>query len=101
MTLSFLKGSQSASVRVTGIAILLLVFAPGCHAQASTPSKAAPDAYSMDKNGESMVLVDGFWRFHPKDDSLWADPAFDDSQWPLARADKSWNEQGYRSSADC
>jgi hypothetical protein len=51
--------------------------------------------YDMEKVREPMILLDGLWRFHPGDDSHWADPAFDDSQWPLIRADKSWNEQGY------
>jgi len=35
------------------------------------------------------------WRFHPGDDPRWADPNFDDSQWPLLRGDKSWDDQGY------
>lgn len=56
---------------------------------------ASAQVYDMEKVREPMVLLDGLWRFHPGDDSHWADPAFDDSQWPLIRADKSWNEQGY------
>ena len=35
------------------------------------------------------------WRFHTGDDPQWASPAFDDSQWPLLRMDRSWNVQGY------
>jgi hypothetical protein len=56
---------------------------------------ASAQVYDMEKVREPMILLDGLWRFHPGDDSHWADPAFDDSRWPLIRADKSWNEQGY------
>lgn len=35
------------------------------------------------------------WRFHTGDNPQWADPAFDDSQWPLIKADRGWAEQGY------
>ena len=40
--------------------------------------------------------IHDLWRFHTGDDSAWADPAFDDSQWQLLRSDLSWSEQGYR-----
>jgi sigma-B regulation protein RsbU (phosphoserine phosphatase) len=36
------------------------------------------------------------WRFHPGDDPRWADPSFDDSQWPLLRGDLTWDQQGYK-----
>jgi sigma-B regulation protein RsbU (phosphoserine phosphatase) len=36
------------------------------------------------------------WRFHPGDDPRWADPSFDDSQWPLLSGRKSWDSQGYK-----
>ncbi len=32
---------------------------------------------------ERLQLVNG-WRYHPGDDPEWADPAFDDSSWPVA-----------------
>jgi hypothetical protein len=54
----------------------------------------------MDKDREPVVSLEGLWRFHPGDDPRWADPAFDDSQWPLIRGDKSWSEQGYNDMAD-
>lgn len=42
-----------------------------------------------------MAMLDGLWHFHPGDNMHWADPAFDDSAWPLIHADKPWSEQGY------
>ncbi|HEX4582427.1 MAG TPA: hypothetical protein VH139_10210, partial [Acidobacteriaceae bacterium] len=39
--------------------------------------------------------LDGLWQFHPGDDPRWADPAFDDSAWPLLRSDRPWSVQGY------
>lgn len=43
-----------------------------------------------------IVPLDGLWRFHPGDNMAWADPKFDDSDWPLLRSDESWSVQGYR-----
>lgn len=37
----------------------------------------------------------GAWAFHPGDDLRWADPAFDDSDWPRLRVPGSWGRQGY------
>ena len=36
------------------------------------------------------------WRFHPGDDPSWAAPGFDDSGWPLLKADAPWSVQGYK-----
>ncbi len=41
------------------------------------------------------VSITAPWRFQTGDDPRWADPVFDDSQWPLLRMDRSWNAQGY------
>ena len=41
-------------------------------------------------------MLDDLWRFHPGDDPRWADPALNDSAWPLLLSDKSWSEQGYK-----
>jgi phosphoserine phosphatase RsbU/P len=41
------------------------------------------------------VNLDGQWRFHTGDDSLWADPSFDDSNWPSVNLSQSLAEQGY------
>lgn len=41
------------------------------------------------------VVITAPWRFHTGDQPEWASPAFDDSQWPLLRMDRSWSMQGY------
>jgi Stage II sporulation protein E (SpoIIE) len=43
-----------------------------------------------------MSELHGLARFHPGDDPHWADPNFDDSQWPLLRLDQPWSQQGYK-----
>jgi serine phosphatase RsbU (regulator of sigma subunit) len=61
---------------------------------------AAPVAgQTVDLTKQTVLLADlskAKWRFHPGDDPRWADPAFDDSQWPLLAGDRSWDEQGYK-----
>ena len=65
-------------------------------------------SFDLDHGREPMVSLDGPWRFHPGDSPLqppsqptgpqkplWAQPAFDDSAWPLLQAGKSWSTQGY------
>ena len=42
-----------------------------------------------------VASLDGLWRFHPGDNPSWANPGFDDSQWPLLRSDTDWASQGY------
>jgi hypothetical protein len=64
------------------------------------PALSAPaQVFDLDKDREPVAVLNGLWRFHPGDDPRWADPAFDDSQWPLIRADKGWSEQGYKNMA--
>src|SRR5271163_3233015 len=56
-------------------------------------------AQSFDLTAKSPPLADlsrAQWRFHPGDDPRWADPGFDDSQWPLLAGDRSWDAQGYK-----
>ncbi len=43
-----------------------------------------------------VSLADTKWRFHPGDDPQWASPSFDDSGWPLLKADAPWSGQGYK-----
>jgi hypothetical protein len=52
-------------------------------------------SFSLDRDREPVISLDGFWRFHPGDDPRYADPDLDDSAWPLLRSDKPWSEQGY------
>jgi hypothetical protein len=62
-------------------------------ASAQQPS---PATFDLDKGREVILVLDGQWRFHPGDDPRWADPAFNDSAWPLLRSDKTWSDQGYK-----
>ncbi|WP_433983160.1 beta galactosidase jelly roll domain-containing protein [Tunturiibacter empetritectus] len=64
---------------------LLLCAASGLHAQ----------TFNLQTGREAVASLDGLWRFHTGDNPAWADPNFDDSQWPLLRSDKDWNQQGY------
>jgi phosphoserine phosphatase RsbU/P len=55
--------------------------------------------FDLSKSPQSLISLDGLWRFHPGDDPTWANPSFDDSAWPLLRGDKSWAAQGYNGMA--
>ena len=67
---------------------LLLLLAPAVGLRAQT--------YDLSHHTELLGdLSDVQWRFHTGDDPRWADPSFDDSAWPLLRADRGWAEQGY------
>jgi sigma-B regulation protein RsbU (phosphoserine phosphatase) len=65
---------------------ILLCAASGLHAQ----------TFNLQTGREAVASLDGLWRFHTGDNPAWADPNFDDSQWPLLRADEAWGEQGYK-----
>jgi phosphoserine phosphatase RsbU/P len=65
---------------------LLLCSAPSLHAQ----------TFNLETGREPIASLDGFWRFHTGDNPAWADPNFDDSQWPLLRSDEAWGQQGYK-----
>jgi phosphoserine phosphatase RsbU/P len=66
---------------------LLLCAASGLHAQ----------TFNLQTGREPVASLDGLWHFHTGDDPAWADPNFDDSQWPLLRSDEAWGQQqGYK-----
>jgi Stage II sporulation protein E (SpoIIE) len=53
-------------------------------AQQATPSTQAPharDAVVPVTLGQSVVALNGPWKFHVGDNPQWAEPGFDDSQW--------------------
>ena len=64
----------------------LLCVASGLHAE----------TFNLQAGREPVASLDGLWRFHTGDNPAWADPNFDDSQWPLLRSDEAWGQQGYR-----
>lgn len=52
--------------------------------------------FNLEAAREPVASLDGLWRFHTGDKPAWADPDFDDSQWPLLRSNEVWNQQGYQ-----
>lgn len=71
-------------------AMVLLVFAAFfSHAQAPTP------AIVIDGLGKGTVPLNGPCKFHLGDNSAWAAPTFNDSEWALIAADHPWGMQGY------
>jgi len=87
--------------RLAVLSALALAGAVSFHAQ----------SFDLDRDRESLVSLDGLWRFHPGDSPpasasanspdatpgfLWAEPNFDDSAWTLLKSDRSWSGQGYK-----
>jgi len=83
--------------RIILATLAIPVFAVVLPAQPPTPNP--PGIFDLDKDREPLVSLAGLWRFHPGDDPDgklgWANPAFDDSSWPLLRSDIGWSAQGY------
>jgi hypothetical protein len=44
--------------------------------------------FNLQTDREPVVSLDGMWRFHTGDSPAWANPDFDDSQWPLLHSDE-------------
>ncbi|WP_263358925.1 PP2C family protein-serine/threonine phosphatase [Acidicapsa ligni] len=61
----------------------------------SLPGQPLGPTFDFIHDREAVVSLDGSWRFHPGDNPAWADPALDDSSWPLLKGDKPWSSQGY------
>src|SRR5580698_7861755 len=81
------------------LAFALMCSSFGVPAKAEIPSQPTPAVFDLDQGRELSVPIGGLWRFQVGDDvdgaNRWASPSFDDSQWPLIRADRSWSEQGF------
>jgi hypothetical protein len=66
---------------------------------AGVPQCARILAQTDDLTAQTLPLADLSqvkWRFHTGDDPRWADPNFDDSQWPLLSGNQTWDGQGYK-----
>lgn len=57
---------------------------------------AFTQVFNMAHDRVQMATLDGLMRFHIGDNSLWSQPGFDDSTWPLISSSKAWSEQGYK-----
>lgn len=69
-------------------ALLVMLALCGC-------GLAWAQSFDLTSGRVPLASIDGLWRFHTGDNPAWADPKFDDSQWPLLRSDKNWSIQGY------
>jgi phosphoserine phosphatase RsbU/P len=76
------------SVLLVRLASLSLLLCAAAGLQAQT--------FNLQTGREPVASLDGFWRFHIGDNPTWADPNFDDSQWPLLRSDEAPGQQGYK-----
>ena len=75
---------------------LLFLLSPPLLGFAVAPAPLAAQEFDLLANTEPLAdLSKATWRFQAGDNPAWADPAFDDSSWPLLAADRSWNEQGF------
>src|ERR1700684_2048603 len=57
---------------------------------------AQAQSFSLERDRQPIVSLDGMWRFHPGDDPGWADPAFDDSRSPVLHFGSGGAQQGYK-----
>jgi Stage II sporulation protein E (SpoIIE) len=62
---------------------------------ATVSSTHAAQSYDLVAHGQQIIALDQLMRFHPGDDIAWANPALDDSSWPLIRGNETWYAQGY------
>lgn len=70
-------GSQDSRVtlRVRAAAVFVLLLL------GVIPSRCAENALPV-HIGKAVVVLTGYWKFHPGDDPAWGQPDFDDSNWP-------------------
>ncbi len=95
-----LRGSAGLLARgAIVVATRSLWAAWGQTAAATAVMDASAADFDLIEQRHPLTSLDGRWRFHPGDDPTngrnWADPAFEDSSWPLLRSDASWAEQGF------
>lgn len=67
-------------------------------AQKSSPATSAAQPVSNTTPVNSLhgiLKLDGPWRFQKGDDLRWAEPDFDDSNWPVVTLDRSLVDQGF------
>lgn len=59
------------------------------------PPRVVAQTIDLDASRLPIAKVDSAWRFHLGDDPRWAQPTFDDSNWPVLHPEKDWTTQGY------
>jgi hypothetical protein len=86
-------------VRVAGLIVCLgaAVFSTEINAQSPAPHPTAPGPAVQTVEAASLtnvVNIDSPWRFHAGDDRRFADPNFDDSEWPTIRPNQLFRSIG-------
>ncbi|HEY1805815.1 MAG TPA: SpoIIE family protein phosphatase [Terracidiphilus sp.] len=71
------------------------LFLLGCLLTCVASAATHAQTFDLSTGRLQITSLDGLWRFHTGDNPQWADPGFDDSQWPLLRSDEGWGLQGY------
>lgn len=56
----------------------------------------ATPTINLETSQVEAAVLGGAWHFQTGDEARWADPAFDDSAWPLLRPEEGFFEQGYQ-----
>jgi hypothetical protein len=79
--------SRGILVIGTCVALQLLAFAPKISGHQEGPSERATTVQLTPAKLRQIVVLSKAWSYHPSDDPDWADPAFDDSAWPLVKPD--------------
>jgi len=85
------RSCASRAARHSAWNILVVSFLLAFPACLSLPAQT----FSLITGREPVTSLDSLWRFHTGDNPAWAEPKFDDSNWPLVRSDESWTKQGY------
>lgn len=63
------------------ISMLLALASPASMTQGASAAPPSPDHVVPLTAGQSVVALNGPWKFHIGDSSTWAEPDFDDSNW--------------------
>ncbi len=85
-------------MRILALFVLLSVPIAPLWAQSvpSAQSRAAQAEFSFVTDRDAVISLAGKWRFQPKDDLRFANPALDDSDWRLLESGEPWTAQGYK-----
>jgi len=95
----FVNASRNRKTRLSMAFALSMAVLASLNAQSHT-SETRTGAFSLDKDRQAVVSLDGKWRFQVGDDPDgklgWANSAFDDSKWSLIEGSRGWSSQGYQ-----
>ena len=87
--------SGSFVLRRTAAIVLLAFAAHWAHATQAGTKSAVAAPLVIEALGKGTFTLSGPWQFHPGDDSTWASPTFDSSNWEQLSAEQPWGGQGH------